>query len=154
MTNHPTNPHTHMSTEPANLTKPCSGCPFSRKCQPGALGGSSPTTFIGQAFASMWLPCHMLYDPSKSAKDQDARQCGQCAGAAIFRANCKIRVLPGIKVLPSDTDAVFASPEEFLAHHSRLPLAVAADFLKHHTTYDLAVHELRKAGVRVQVVPR
>lgn len=148
------NNDTPPSSSPADLRKPCSECPFSRRTAPGALGGSIPTVYIGQAFAGMWLPCHMLYDPMKSAKDQDANRCGQCAGAAIFRANCGIETPPGIKRLPPDTEAVFASPAEFLAHHAALPLAVAKMVLLRYPPQALAAFELNKATVRVQAVRR
>src|SRR5215204_6012470 len=97
-------------------TQPCKTCPFSRQCPPGELGGSSVGTYIGQAYgAAFWIPCHECIDYS----DPDWRhqhQAGQCAGAAIYRANCHpVKRPPSLLALPTDTVTVFASPAEFFA---------------------------------------
>lgn len=44
----------------------------------------------------------------------------QCAGLAIFRTNiCKSPRYRDILTLPQDKTTVFASPAEFIDHHSR-----------------------------------
>lgn len=83
--------------------KPCADCPFSRKAIPGWTGLDSPETWIEKARGEVVEICHCT-------KNQ------QCAGFAIFRANvCKLPKLA--LVLPSNTQLVFASDAEFLAHH-------------------------------------
>ncbi|CAB4162431.1 hypothetical protein UFOVP783_45 [uncultured Caudovirales phage] len=141
---------------PASPSRPCGACPFSRAVAPGALGGANPPeVFVGQAFAGiMWLPCHKLYDPNLPARDQSASKCGQCAGAAIFRANCDIPAVPGIHRLPPDHEAVFSSAAEFIAHHRRIPVWSASVRLARETPIDLARRELRKAGVRIHLIPK
>jgi hypothetical protein len=105
-------------------TKPCKECPFSREIQPGALGGSAPEVYIGQAHGSFWLPCHMhseFDDPnwkSNTAKPE-------CAGTAIYRANVYGKLDTSLLVLEPDREAVFATPAEFLAHHKGITLQQA-----------------------------
>lgn len=101
--------------------KPCAECPFSRKTTRGALGGAGPTTFIGQVHGPFLLSCHM--DPGYE-KDRRSPELLQCAGAATFRANIGVAPLmpKELMSLPADTEHVFATPTEFLAHHIAFPL--------------------------------
>lgn len=100
--------------------KPCPGCPFSRKCKPGELGGSPVETYIGQAHAPFWLPCHE--DANYEDKSSDVNEVAQCAGAAIFRANIGLSLLmpPAILVLPHGGEDVFSTIREFVSHHCDL----------------------------------
>jgi hypothetical protein len=141
---------------PASPSRPCGACPFSRAVAPGALGGANPPeVFVGQAFAGiMWIPCHKRYAPNIPAREQSASKCGQCAGAAIFRANCGIPSAPGIHRLPPDHEAVFSSAAEFIAHHRRIPVWSADVRLAMEPPLTLAQKELRKAGVRVHLIPK
>lgn len=87
-------------------TKACSDCPWSRDSLPGWLGGNTAQEWIGFAHTETLIPCHVLDG-------------AECAGAAIYRRNAGKLVRPGLLRLPADKDAVFATPMEFLAHHSQ-----------------------------------
>lgn len=87
-------------------TTPCPECPWRRKAPPGWLGAKlPPEDWVAAAHSDVRIPCHL--DLNK-----------QCAGAAIFRDNvCKLPRDPAVIVLPSDTVKVFATGNEFIAHH-------------------------------------
>lgn len=109
----------------AQHTKPCKTCPFSRSSTPGELGGSPVGTFVGQAYRSFWLPCHECIDYS-DPQWRYQYKANQCAGAAIYRANCHPAHRPkALLSLPASTEFVFASPAEFIAHHCRMSVAEA-----------------------------
>lgn len=139
-----------MSTAPTENTacqKPCAKCPFRKDIEPGYLGGSTTSVFIGQIRANMTLPCHMAHGYRGNATSGTAPQ---CVGAAIFRANNSVPETPWSRHnlhLPADTIAVFASYEEFLAHHDRLLLVQAQYKLRCTPPIILASIELRKARV-------
>lgn len=95
---------------------PCKQCPFSRRCEPGALGGSSPAVYIGQSQGSFFLPCHLHTDYDDPNWKVDVTR-PQCAGAAIYRANLGVAYSERLLHLPAGHPDVFASHEEFLAHH-------------------------------------
>jgi hypothetical protein len=89
-------------------TTPCSDCPWRRDSLNGWLGGASKEEWIQVAHGDQVVPCHTL----KGA---------QCAGLAVYRANvAKLPYPPNLK-LPKDKELVFAMPNQFLEHHSRLP---------------------------------
>lgn len=105
-----------------NPKRACPQCPFSKQCEPGALGGSPPEVYVGQAFGPFWLPCHLHSDFDDPAWKSDTEK-PQCAGAAIFRANLGIdsRLPPQLHRLPPGSDPdVFATFTEFLMHHAGL----------------------------------
>lgn len=115
------------------MKTPCAACPFRRSVTPGALGGSSPFTYVGQAFAAFWLPCHSHMNYTDPVERND-RAKPQCAGAAIYRANTGVAPrIAGVTdqdgltlhALPADTTLVFATPAEFLSHHCGVPLGLA-----------------------------
>lgn len=112
---------------------PCPQCAFTRSSIPGALGGSPPEVYIGQAYGPFYVPCHMQYGERESMAQVKAEceQIHQCAGMAIFRANLGIdRHLPGaLTKLPKDPALVFATEAEFLSHHMRVDKHVAMSFL-------------------------
>jgi hypothetical protein len=92
---------------PVQHTQPCSDCPMARTALPGWLGGSNPDEYVQLAHSDHLVPCHVISNQ-------------QCAGMAIYRKNvCKRVDPPGLR-LPGDTEKVFATPMEFLAHHKRL----------------------------------
>ena len=127
-----------------NLPQPCPDCPWRRSTRPGALGGSPPETFIGQAFGAYVLPCHNACDfgdPDWKAKAIDTPQ---CAGAAIFRANVGIgKFLPPVlHKLPSDPGLVFNTAAEFLAHHREIPIENAEDLLAITPPHELLARQL------------
>lgn len=89
------------------LSRPCSDCPMARSALPGWLGGATPDEYVRLAHSDVVVPCH-------------AYKGSQCAGMSIYRANvCKRRDPPQV-LLPADESRVFATPMEFLAHHTRI----------------------------------
>ena len=131
-----------------NPAKPCHDCPFRRDIKPGTLGGSHFTVYIGQTVGPFVLNCHTA--EGYRAKQTDCMAVAQCAGAAIFRANIGIAFLlpDALHALPADTDAVFGSMEEFIAHHEGWPLAVAEHFLERHPPDQWLARELSDPQAR------
>lgn len=137
------------------LRKPCQKCPFARQSTPGAMGGSDPMVFIGQAYGPYRLNCHMA---EGYEQDPDCMS-AQCAGAAIFRANVdRAKLMPAVLLaLPKDTETVFADAAELLAHHSRRSLPMARAFLDIVTPEELMRAELRKVAAgqgKLHFVPK
>jgi len=99
--------------------KPCGACPFKRvnSCEGPKPGGSPVTTYIGQTRGPFWLPCHK--DKNYDAKESNPATVQQCAGAAIFRANChsKYTLPEQLLSLPKDKENVFANESEFVGHY-------------------------------------
>lgn len=89
------------------LTKPCSDCPMRRDALNGWLGGATPEEYRNLAHSDTPVECH-VHGGSR------------CAGMAIYRKNVA-KWQPPEHALPRDTEAVFATPTEFLEHHSRGP---------------------------------
>ncbi len=110
-------------------TNICSTCPFARKTTKEYLDtrGDNGERFVGQANLNAVLPCH-------SEDENGIAVVGvgqQCAGAAKFRANIGIAGLSGLLgVLPPDTENVFASNAELLAHHKGWSLQEAEEALR------------------------
>lgn len=125
---------------------PCPGCPFSRRVKPGALGGSSPNTYIGQIAAGMWLPCHAAVDFSDNGWKTDL-EAPQCAGAGQFREAVQAKETPHMLRLPP-TDDVFSSYSEFLAHHTGRRVSSCEEYLQTVTPEYLAAQQLQQATVR------
>lgn len=130
--------------------QPCATCPFRRTTEPGTLGGSPPETFVGQAFACFWIPCHEVID-YKDPQWRTQYDTPQCAGVAIYRANAhpNIRNGPRILRLEADKDLVFASPAEFLAHHKRISIQEAEDLLAITTPADHWEREMQDTKAKV-----
>lgn len=127
------------------MPSPCAACPFSKAVKPGALGGSEPETYIGQAHGPFLLPCHKACDfddPDWKVKTIDTPQ---CAGAAIFRANIGVadKMPPAIHALPP-SDAVFTSEAAFLAHHKGISLMEATALLHVTPAYVLLARQLAR----------
>ncbi len=98
-----------MQVTPAQHRTPCHDCPWRRKAIPGWLGDTSAPEWIQCAHGEAVIECHTL---------KSRRGAHHCAGAAIYRANvCKSTRTPQLK-LPPDAEQVFASPQEFLTHHT------------------------------------
>lgn len=130
-----------------HMQQVCKQCPFSRTIEPGALGGSSPETYLGQAAGPFVLPCHLhcdFDDPDWKAKTVDTPQ---CAGAAIYRANIGMAqyLPPQIHRLAPNVDAVFARSVEFLAHHKKVSLWVARKQLIDVPVSELLARQMRRA---------
>jgi hypothetical protein len=116
-----------MNQVAAAVANPCPECPFNRRVRPGALGGSPVSTYVGQIVGPFALACHMHIDFQDPAwREMTAyTQTPQCAGVAVLRANIGIdRMLPAAlpRAKPNHV-SVFADLAEFVAHHTRLPLA-------------------------------
>lgn len=126
--------------------KPCKTCPFSRTSTPGELGGSSVETYIGQAVGAFWIPCHECVDYS----DPNWRyqyKASQCAGLAIYRANCHPAIRPDTLLsLPPDKELVFSEPAEFIAHHYYIPVEAARAALEVITPERLLEIEMKRSG--------
>lgn len=89
-------------------TKPCHDCPFLRDSFAGWLGGMPIKEWLAALHSETVIDCH-------TKKGVNI----QCAGAAIYRANvCKLPSHEEILVLPVDRELVFATPMEFIGHHS------------------------------------
>lgn len=94
-------------TSPVQHTKPCSDCPFARTALNGWLGGVSIEEWLERARTNTLVPCHVIENQ-------------QCAGLAIYRRNmCKLPI-PPLLALPVDKETVFATPMEFIEHHSKV----------------------------------
>jgi len=86
---------------------PCSDCPFARDSLCGWLGNMSAEEWILAVHGEAYVDCHVISNQ-------------QCAGVAIYRANvCKLPRRRDTLRLPPNKLRVFASPNEFLAHHTR-----------------------------------
>lgn len=99
---------------PATAT-PCSECPWRRVSWRGHLGPLSATEWVEKAHSDAAIECHLTVRQS-GAEWNEVRQ---CRGAAIFRANVlKTPRNPLVVTGPQDREAVFASNQEFIEHHS------------------------------------
>lgn len=89
--------------------RPCSDCPWRRDALPGWLGSMSPQEWLAVAHGEGTAECHVHLGV-------------QCAGFAIYRTNvCKSPRNPEALRLPEDPEVCFASPHEFLEHHTQVP---------------------------------
>lgn len=85
-------------------TTPCSDCPMARDALPGWLGGASAEEYRRLAHSDLIVPCHAVKNT-------------QCAGMAIYRRNVAKSIAPGGLKLEKNTELVFSTPMEFMAHH-------------------------------------
>lgn len=85
---------------------------MTRAALSGWLGGATPEEYVRLAHSDCVVNCHAIENQ-------------QCAGMAIYRANVVKRCDPPNLRLPKDTEKVFATPMEFVAHHSKLPGSAA-----------------------------
>jgi len=145
------------------LTRACGACPFSRRVRPGATGGADPRRYVGQAAGPFWLPCHAAAgfeaEPRDTGDGTTARgvrrgmDLPQCAGAAIYRANCGYddrfggAAAAALHRLPADRAAVFATPAELLGHHLGVSPAAAAEILRAWPVERCLEVELGRRGV-------
>ncbi len=110
------------SYRPASGMQPCKECPFRRKAMPGWLGAATPESFIVEISMERPLPCH----PTINYTDDDwlekwrEQSVGNiCAGSLIMSANMnKVPRDRSFPRLPQDKAAVFATHQEFCAHHN------------------------------------
>lgn len=150
--------------DPTNVLKPCvktpcPECAFVRTIPPGALGGSPPEVYIGQAHGPFHVPCHKQYGDRMSEDGvvdtkrvkNEAEHINACAGMAVFRANIGMdKYLPEeITRLPKDTKRVFASVPEFLAHHKQISLFKAMQELAVNPPAKMLREVMGRAGNRI-----
>jgi hypothetical protein len=93
---------------PANRQhkRPCGDCPFARASLRGWLGPYSAEEWLRIVYGEGMVECHTKIGP-------------QCAGAAIYRRNTlKSPRDESLLRLPRNEVLVFASPSEFLEHHT------------------------------------
>lgn len=135
-------------------TSPCHACPFARHCKPGALGGSHPDVYVGQAPLPFWLPCHQ--SDNYRHKESDVNEVEQCAGAAIFRSNIGVadRMPSSLLSLPRDTARVFATLADFYAHHTGRSRIELAKMLTPEYVAAMMDKEWNDAQVRAQIYKR
>lgn len=114
--------------------KPCNDCPWRRNSIPGWLGDAGPERFLLAIYAESPLPCHQTVDYSDPAwlKKWTAQTRGKpmaqaasgrlCTGALTFYANLHKRPRnPDLQIEVARSTSVFATPDEFLAHHRNAP---------------------------------
>ena len=131
----------------------CKSCPFSRTCEPGALGGSPLNTYLGQIVGPFHLPCHSAGN-YKGNDTPCTNEHAQCSGAAIFRRNIGVDVLmpdPLLK-LQTEDENVFSSLEEFITHHAPYASAQTVADLLHMTKNGFFLSlEMSKAAAKGRV---
>lgn len=134
---------------------PCTGCPFSRTGKPwedDKEGNTNPLRMLAQCFGPFLLPCHQ--EPRyEEEKQGEIYKKAQCAGAAIFRSNLGLAPLferaKSFHLLPADTEKVFATPAEMLAHYNHISLDAAKKILDENPLSELLDRELNGNRVRV-----
>lgn len=138
-----------------SYAKPCPQCPFARNTLKSYLDtrGQNGERFAGQASGPFALPCHMTKEFAGWRENPNAAS--PCVGAAIYRANCGYDNLPAaIPVADEpDTDTVFASPAELLAHHKGTDVATEQAALTERPVVAMLREELADAGVKVFLAP-
>jgi hypothetical protein len=96
---------------------PCPECPLARTAIRGALGGYTVAQYLEVLHGPADLACHL----SKGFPANRAEQ-RSCTGVAMFRANLGLHPAGGamraVQLVGENREAVFASPEDFAAHHS------------------------------------
>ena len=130
------------------MKTPCQTCPWSRKTQPGLLGGSPVDVYIGQVVQAFWLPCHN--SAHYEGKRSDVNEVNECHGAAIMRSNLELPEFQGLLRLPADKESVFADLYEFFAFHTGIPVPLAKMFLTLERIFNFAYKARADANVRMQ----
>ncbi len=132
--------------------KPCAECPFARDNRAGKHL-YTPERIVAQAHGPFVLPCHSEPGYKMAGFDNAAEiaECGQCAGAAVFRSNVGVagRMPKEIHVLPADPAAVFATPAELYASYYGITTAEAEAVLRETPVAELLRRELENANNRV-----
>lgn len=126
---------------------PCRDCPYNRECRPGALGGSNPAAYIGQAHGPFALPCHKHCDFSDPGWRSKALDTPQCAGAAVFRTHIGAadHMPAAMPRMPANA-TVFASEAEFIAHHTGTPLGKVKVWLTPTVIQAMTLEQLARAA--------
>jgi len=128
----------------------CQTCPFARTTSKEYLDtrGDNGERFLAQANMNAVLPCHCEDHGSATVG-----VCQQCAGAAKFRANIGVTGLsPTLGTLPPDTENVFATNAELLAHHKGWTVTEAEAVLQGDTLQRWILHEFELGVARSRMV--
>ena len=138
----------------ADSSKPCDKmcpqCPFARATPKSYLDtrGNNAERFAGQAIGPFSLPCHMTRK-FKEWHDDPVNQT-PCVGAATYRTNCAYHHLEGsLPMLPENTEEVFASPVELIAHHEGTSLEAAREHLARKPLLAMLREEMTRAQVLI-----
>lgn len=132
----------------------CPECPFNKDVRPGALGGSPPETYIGQAHAPFFLPCHMHCDFEDPNWKDKAGEVPQCVGAAHFREHIGVaKRMPDALLKRPASDQVFKDEADFLAHHKGITREAALAELDAKPAWQMAVEQMTRTTNK-PVVPK
>jgi hypothetical protein len=134
---------------PPKPHKRCSQCPFARATPKTYLDtmGDNSERFPGQAIGPFPLPCHMTKQFGHWREDPTNQT--PCVGAAEYRTNCGYTHLAGkLPMLPANTEEVFASPVELIAHHRAISLEEAAEFIARKPVLAMLREEMSRSGVQ------
>lgn len=94
----------------------CNECPWRRESAPGWLGPMDADEWVALVHSEEAIACHITIEEEGDWTTPGIRQ---CAGAATYRGNvCKRPRDPEVALLPADRDKVFATPGQFLEHHT------------------------------------
>lgn len=118
------------------LANPCRECPFKRTSPPGFLGVDSARNFIAETvMGGTPMPCHMEIDyDDPDWRDTQLPDAPDCEGALRFLNNLmKLprdpRYAAAVRASTQDTERIFASVQEFMAHHdTEVNRRTAAEF--------------------------
>jgi len=123
----------------------CSQCPYARATSKEYLDtrGDNSERFVGQGNMNAFLPCHMESMDNNATVGQGR----QCAGAAKFRANIGVadQLRPEIGRLEPDTETVFATNAELLAHHRGWTVERAEQYLSQKPVAVMIAAEIQAA---------
>jgi hypothetical protein len=106
---------------------PCVECPLRRDSAKGYLGGYSPEMYLDILHSPASIACHS----SKGFHTREIEKQSFCTGVAAYRANvghiASVQLENGFripteahnatKIIGSDPETFFATPEEFFWHH-------------------------------------
>lgn len=132
-------------------SKPCKTCPFTRKVEPGYLGGSPLETYVGQHFLPFRVPCHEHVDYSKKDWKPGALKVNQCVGFAMCRNSAGLDdVMPEELMKTEYDDQVdgFRNIWEFWAFHKEIPYEDALKELDGELILLCLRHELQQLDLR------
>lgn len=128
-----------------NVKTPCKDCPFMATTKPGALGGSPPETYIGQAHGPFVLPCHKHCDFDDPSWKEKALETPQCAGAAMYRKSMGLSDrLPEVLHSLDPVGPVLDTPVKFYAHHKQISPFMAKQHLKNRPPEKLLAEQLAR----------
>lgn len=118
---------TSRTMKPA-LVSPCVECPLRKDSASGYLGGYTPEMYLEILYSPASIACHS----SPGFHEGVIETQRHCTGVAAFRANvgyvCSVPTPHGLvpttahestKLIGSDTEHYFDTPEAFVEHHRK-----------------------------------